>query len=52
MIQKCENCKGNGKILIKMQENKNFEKHACQNTVAMETSNCLDQDVSYQIVAR
>ena len=33
-----------------MQENQNFEKHACQNTVAME--NCSDQDMSYQIVAR
>ena len=52
MIQKCENYKENGKILIKMQENQNFEKHASQNTVAMETSNCLDQDMSYQIVAR
>ena len=35
-----------------MQENQNFEKHACQNTVAMKTSNCLDQDMSHQIVAR
>ena len=35
-----------------MQENQNFEKHACQNTVVMETSNCLDQDMLYQIVAR
>ena len=33
-----------------MQENQNFEKHACQNTVAIETSNCLDQDMSCQIV--
>ena len=32
-----------------MQENQNFDKHACQNTVAMETSNCLDQNMSYQI---
>ena len=35
-----------------MQENENFEEHECQNTVAMKTSNFLDQDVSYQIVAR
>ena len=35
-----------------MQENQNLEKHARQNTVAMETSNWLDQDMSYQIVAR
>ena len=35
-----------------MQENQNFKKHACQNTVAMETSNYLDQDILYQIVAR
>ena len=35
-----------------MQENQNFEKNACQNTVAMETSNRLGQDVSYQFVAR
>ena len=35
-----------------MQENHNFEKHACQNTVAMEASNRLDQDMSYQSVAR
>ena len=35
-----------------MTENGNFEKHARQNTVAMETSNCLGQDMSYQIVAR
>ena len=50
MMQKCENCKENGKILIKNTRKSNFEKHACQNTVAMETSNCLDQDMSYQIV--
>ena len=31
-----------------MQENQNYEKHACQNTAAMETSNCLGQDMSYQ----
>ena len=37
--------------LIK-EEYQNFEKHACQNTVAMETSNCLDQDLSHQNVAR
>ena len=35
-----------------MQENQNFEKHACQNMVAMEMLNLLDQDMSYQIVAR
>ena len=35
-----------------MQENEIFETHSCQNTVAMETSNCLGQDMSYQIVAR
>ena len=29
-----------------MQGNENFEKHACQNTVAMETSNCLHQEMS------
>ena len=52
MIQKCENCNENGEILINIQENHNFEKHACQNTVAMETSNCVDQDMSHQIVAR
>ena len=53
MIQKCKNYKENGKILFKkMQENPNYEKHACQNTVAMETSNCLSQDMSYQSVAR
>ena len=42
--------KKTGKFWLKMQENQNFEKHACQNTVAMETSNCLEQDMSYQIV--
>ena len=52
MIQKCENCKENEKFLLKMQENQNFENHACQNAVAMETSNCLDQNMSYKIVAR
>ena len=35
-----------------MQGNQNFEKYASQNTVAMQTSNCLGQDMSYQIVAR
>ena len=35
-----------------MQENQFFEKHVCQNRVAMETSIFLDQDMSYQIVAR
>ena len=35
-----------------MQENQNFEKHACQNTVAMGTPNCSDQDMSYKIVAK
>ena len=35
-----------------MQENQNYKKHACQNMVAMETSNCLGQDMSYQFVAR
>ena len=44
--------KKTGKSSLKMQENQNYEKHACQNTVAMETSNCLAQDMSYQIVAR
>ena len=34
-----------------MQENQIYEKHACQNTVAMETSNCLGQGMSYQNVA-
>ena len=35
-----------------MQENQNVKKHACQNMVVMEISNCLDQDMSYEIVAR
>ena len=35
-----------------MHGNQNVEKRACQNTVAMETSNCLGEDLSYQIVAR
>ena len=48
MIQKCENCKENGNILIKNAGKSKFQKHACQNTVAMETSNCLDQNMSYQ----
>ena len=54
MIQKSENYKEvkTGKLWLKMQENENFEKHACQNTVSMETSNCLDHDMSYQIIAR
>ena len=33
-----------------MQENENFEKHACQNTVAMETSICLGQDMSTKLL--
>ena len=37
-----------GKFLLKMQDNQNFEKHACQNMVAMETPNCLHQDTSYR----
>ena len=41
-----------GKFRSKMQESQNFEKHTCQNTVAMETSNCLDKNVLYQIVVR
>ena len=32
--------------------NGNFEKHACQNMVAMETSSHVASDMSYQIVAR
>ena len=36
----------------KMQENQSFKKDACQNTVAMETSNCMDQDMLFKIVAR
>ena len=32
-----------------MQGNQNYEKHACQNTVAMETSTCLGQGMSYQM---
>ena len=40
-----------GKFWLKMQENQNFEKHACQNMFAMETSKCLDQDMS-RIAAR
>ena len=35
-----------------MRENGNFEKHACQNMVALETLNFLDQGMSYEIVAR
>ena len=35
-----------------MPENQNYEKHACQNTVAMERSKCVGQDMSYQDVAR
>ena len=35
-----------------MQENQNYEEHACQNTGIMETSNFLGQDMSYQIFAR
>ena len=31
----------------KVQETQNFEKHACQHTAAMETTNYLDQDMSY-----
>ena len=51
MIQKLENCKENGEILIKNAgENRNFEKHAGQNTVAMETSNCLDQNTHTKLL--
>ena len=32
--------------------NRNFEKHACQNMVAMETSSQVDSNMSYQIVTR
>ena len=32
--------------------NWNFEKHACQNMVAMETSSHEGRNMSYQIVAR
>ena len=35
-----------------MWKNQNFEKHACQNTVAKETSNWLNQQLPYQIIAR
>ena len=35
-----------------MQENQNFEKHTCENMVAMETSSHVGCDMSYQIVAR
>ena len=35
-----------------MQENRNFENYACQSTDAMETSNRLDQEMSFRIVAR
>ena len=52
MIWKCENYKQIGKFWLKMQVNQNFKNHACQNMVAMETTNCLDQELSYQIVAR
>lgn len=49
MIQKLENCKENGEILIKNAgENRNFEKHAGQNTVA---TGWLEQRLLYQIVA-
>ena len=37
---------------LKMQEFKIWKKHACQTTVAMKTSNFLDQEMSYQIVVR
>ena len=33
-----------------MHENRNFEKRASQNMVAIETSNCLDQEVSYHVM--
>ena len=35
-----------------MQEYQNFEKHACHHTFAMETCNCLGQDMSFQNVTR
>ena len=35
-----------------MQENQNFEKYGCQNTVAIGISKYLDKDMSYQIAAR
>ena len=41
-----------GKFWRKIQENQNVEKHARQNTIAMEMSNSLNQDMSDQIVAR
>ena len=44
--------KKTGKFCLKMQENTNLEKHACQYRVTMETSNWLGQDMSYHIVAR
>ena len=44
--------KQNGKIVIKTHGNRNFEKHVCRVAVAMETSNCLDQEMSCQIVSR
>ena len=48
MIEKCENFKGNGKIRFKSaRKKKKRSKNACQNTVAVETSNCLDHDMSY-----
>ena len=47
--------KKTAKFWSKMEEAQNYEKHACQNTyqntVAMETSNCLGQGMSYRIVA-
>ena len=42
--------KENGKFWLKMQDTQNYEKHGCQNTAAMEISNCLGQDLSYKIV--
>ena len=46
------NSKENGKILTENARKSNFEKNACQNTIAMETSNYLLQDLSYDIVAK
>ena len=42
-MYKCENYTKT----LKLQENWNSEKHACQNTAAMEMSNCLDQDICH-----
>ena len=48
MIEKCENYEENGKILFKNEKKSKLRKTCRQNTVAMETSNCLGQNMSGQ----